>query len=123
MFNVGTGEMLVILVLALIVLGPDKLPEAARKAGHFLSEFRRMSSGFQQEFRDAMDLQPSRPGSDTPEARANNGTGNFSLPASGATAGSALDEGAAVATAETATPPPPVNTVPIEVDGPSGSFS
>jgi sec-independent protein translocase protein TatB len=56
MFNVGGGEILVILLLALIVLGPDKLPETARKAGRYLHEFRRMTSGFQEEFRQAMDL-------------------------------------------------------------------
>jgi sec-independent protein translocase protein TatB len=56
MFNVGGGEILVILLLALLVLGPDKLPDAARKAGRYLHEFRRMTSGFQEEFRQAMDL-------------------------------------------------------------------
>ncbi len=56
MFNVGGGEIIVVLLLALIVLGPDKLPEAARKAGKFLHEFRRMTSGFQEEVRSAMDI-------------------------------------------------------------------
>ncbi len=56
MFNVGGGELLVILLIALIVLGPDKLPEAARKVGRVTSELRRMSQGFQQEIRQAMDI-------------------------------------------------------------------
>ena len=55
MFNVGGPEVLVILVLALIVLGPQRLPEAARQIGKFMGELRRMSSGFQQELRSAMD--------------------------------------------------------------------
>lgn len=54
MFNVGTPELLVILLVALIVLGPNKLPDAARQVGKFMGEFRRMSSGFQNELRDAM---------------------------------------------------------------------
>ncbi|MEX2659684.1 MAG: Sec-independent protein translocase protein TatB [Acidimicrobiales bacterium] len=54
MFNVGTPELLVILLVALIVLGPNKLPDAARQVGRFMGEFRRMSSGFQSELRDAM---------------------------------------------------------------------
>ena len=58
MFNVGGGEIIVILLIALIVLGPDKLPSAARQAGKYLNEFRRMSSGFQSEFRSAMDVLP-----------------------------------------------------------------
>ena len=43
MFNVGVGELLVILLIALIVLGPDKLPDAARKLGNVMGELRRMS--------------------------------------------------------------------------------
>lgn len=54
MFNVGTPELLVILLVALLVLGPDKLPGAARQVGRFVGEFRRMSSGFQDELRDAL---------------------------------------------------------------------
>jgi sec-independent protein translocase protein TatB len=54
MFNVGTGELLVILLIALIVLGPDKLPDTARKIGNVMGELRRMSSGFQNEMRSAM---------------------------------------------------------------------
>lgn len=55
MFNVGGGEILVILVLGLIVLGPDKLPETARAIGKHLSTFKRMRDGFQNELRSAMD--------------------------------------------------------------------
>ena len=54
MLNLGTGEVLVILVVALVVLGPDKLPGAARQAGRWLGELRRVSSGFQAELRDAL---------------------------------------------------------------------
>jgi len=53
-FNVGTPELLVILVVALVVLGPNKLPEAARQAGKVIGELRRLSSGFQAELHDAM---------------------------------------------------------------------
>lgn len=56
MFNVGGGEIIVILLLALLVLGPDKLPSTAKKVGRFLHEIRRMTSGFEQEVRKAMDI-------------------------------------------------------------------
>lgn len=56
MFNVGGGELLVIFLLALLVLGPDKLPESARKVGRVLTELRRMSQGFQDEVRSAIDI-------------------------------------------------------------------
>lgn len=59
MFNVGGGEIVVILLLALLVLGPDKLPSTAKKVGRFMHEIRRMTSGFEQEIRSAMDFESS----------------------------------------------------------------
>lgn len=56
MLNVGTPELLVILLIALIVLGPNKLPEAARKIGEAMGELRRMSNGLQEELRGALDV-------------------------------------------------------------------
>jgi sec-independent protein translocase protein TatB len=58
-FNVGGGEIIVILLLALIVLGPERLPDAAKKVGRVMGEVRRMTSGFQDEVRSAMDLDGS----------------------------------------------------------------
>jgi sec-independent protein translocase protein TatB len=52
--NVGTPEMLVILVVALLVLGPNKLPEVARQVGRAVGEIRRLGAGFQAEMRDAL---------------------------------------------------------------------
>jgi Tat protein translocase TatB subunit len=43
MFGIGFTEILVILVVALIVLGPDKLPEIAKTLGKAVREFRRTS--------------------------------------------------------------------------------
>jgi len=54
-FNVGGAELLVIMLLALIVLGPQRLPDAARQIGKVMGDLRRMSSGFQQELRSALD--------------------------------------------------------------------
>ena len=55
MFNIGGGEVLVILVVALVVLGPAKLPGAARQIGQMMTELRRISAGFQNELRSALD--------------------------------------------------------------------
>jgi sec-independent protein translocase protein TatB len=55
MFNVGGGELLVIALIALIVLGPDRLPEAARTIGKVMGDIRRLSTGFQDEVRHAFD--------------------------------------------------------------------
>ena len=46
--------MLVIFFVALVVLGPNKLPEAARQVGRAVNEIRRVSGGFQREMREAM---------------------------------------------------------------------
>lgn len=48
--------MLVILLIALVVLGPDRLPEYTRKAARVMGELRRLSQGFQNEMRQAMEL-------------------------------------------------------------------
>jgi Tat protein translocase TatB subunit len=73
--NVGTPEMLVILVVALLVLGPNKLPEVARQVGKAMGEIRRLGAGFQAEMRDAMQepvkMEPVEPDTDpqpAPEA-------------------------------------------------------
>lgn len=54
MFNVGGMELLVIAVVALVVLGPDKLPGALRQFGTVVGELRRISQGFQTDLRGAI---------------------------------------------------------------------
>lgn len=44
MFGIGTTEIIVIMVVALLVLGPKKLPEIAKSLGKTLAEFRRVST-------------------------------------------------------------------------------
>ena len=55
MFNIGGGEILVILVVALIFLGPSKLPEIARTLGNVTQTVRRISSSFQSELNSSLD--------------------------------------------------------------------
>ena len=55
MFNLSGSEIIVILLLALVILGPEKLPEAMRKAGRAYSELRKMANSFQSEVRSALD--------------------------------------------------------------------
>ncbi len=51
MFGIGMPELLLILGLALIVLGPKKLPELAKALGKGMAEFRRATDELKQEFR------------------------------------------------------------------------
>jgi sec-independent protein translocase protein TatB len=54
-FNLQGSELVIILLLALVVLGPEKLPEAMRRLGQFYAQIKKMSAGFQQEFKAAVD--------------------------------------------------------------------
>lgn len=47
--SIGFPELIVILVIALIVLGPKKLPEAGRAMGKGMREFKDSLSGVQQD--------------------------------------------------------------------------
>jgi Tat protein translocase TatB subunit len=51
MFGIGMPELLLILALALIVLGPKKLPELARALGKGMAELRRATDEIKDEFR------------------------------------------------------------------------
>ena len=60
MFGLGMFEIVVILVVALLVFGPDRLPELARTIGKGLAEFRRASSDLRRTVMDAAE-EPRRP--------------------------------------------------------------
>lgn len=55
MFNIGGGELIVIMLIALIVLGPQRLPDVARQVGKAMGDLRRLSTGFQNEMKSALD--------------------------------------------------------------------
>ena len=55
MFNIQGSELIFLLLIALVVLGPEKLPDAVRKFGRTYSEFKKVANGFQGELRSALD--------------------------------------------------------------------
>ena len=55
MFNLSGSEIVVILLLALVVLGPEKLPDALKRAGRTYAELKKMGNSFQEEVKSALD--------------------------------------------------------------------
>ncbi len=53
MFNFSGSEILFLLILGLVVLGPEKLPPALRKMGQIYGQFKRITGDAQSEFRGA----------------------------------------------------------------------
>ncbi len=54
MFDVGIGELLVIVVVGIIVFGPDRLPEYARQAGRMLRHLRTFAQSAQNDLRNEL---------------------------------------------------------------------
>jgi sec-independent protein translocase protein TatA len=59
--SLGFGEILVILIFALIVFGPRRLPQMGRQVGKSLREFRRQAAELRAEVEQDLDEPPSTP--------------------------------------------------------------
>ena len=55
MFDFSFGEMLVVALVALIVLGPEKLPQVARQVGEWAAKLKALTQNLQTEMRDVLD--------------------------------------------------------------------
>lgn len=60
MFDIGFSELLIFSALALIILGPEKLPQAARTAGQWYAKFRRTVANLQHDIETELDLAETR---------------------------------------------------------------
>ena len=54
--GIGMGELLLILVLALVVLGPERLPEVASQVGRTMADLRRQAGQLTEEFQSSLSL-------------------------------------------------------------------
>jgi len=57
MFDIGFWELIIIAVVALIIVGPEKLPSFAREAGKWLGKFRRFINTTRQQFERELRLE------------------------------------------------------------------
>lgn len=60
MGNFGIGEMTVIAIFALLVFGPQRLPEIARSVGGFIREFRDVTGNLSRKFKEEIDGESTR---------------------------------------------------------------
>ena len=56
MFDVGFSELIVIGIVALVVIGPERLPKVARTAGHLFGRFQRYVSNVKADIQREMDI-------------------------------------------------------------------
>ncbi len=61
MFNVGPGELIVVLLLALIIFGPGKLPDVGRALGRTINEFKRATRQVQEDLTSEAPPRPAQP--------------------------------------------------------------
>jgi sec-independent protein translocase protein TatA len=65
--NVGPSELIIVLVIALIVLGPKRLPEVGRSVGKGMREFKESLSGIDKDDEDEDEAAALRPPAKTAE--------------------------------------------------------
>lgn len=89
--SIGAPELLVVIILALIIFGPHRLPEIGRTVGKSMREFRRAASEIRGELERDLDEEP--PAVRRPRAKPAPPKGGGNRGASGSTRGSTTDEG------------------------------
>ncbi|MFH1148069.1 MAG: twin-arginine translocase TatA/TatE family subunit [Pseudomonadota bacterium] len=65
MFGIGASELILILIVALIVIGPHKLPDLAKSLARGLAEFKKATS----DLRDTLDVTGAAAGNPRPDER------------------------------------------------------
>jgi Tat protein translocase TatB subunit len=54
MFGIGMQELIIIAIIALIIVGPKKLPDLAKSLGKGFSEFKKATEGVTEDLKDAL---------------------------------------------------------------------
>jgi Tat protein translocase TatB subunit len=61
MLNIGPQELIIVLIIALVVVGPQRLPELGRTIGRAMREFRKIQDDVKDSIRFDMNTEPDRP--------------------------------------------------------------
>ena len=69
MFGIGLPELIIIIIVALLVVGPTKLPEVARSLGRALGEFRRMADDVKETIEQEMNVEDEKGGQESAGAQ------------------------------------------------------
>lgn len=64
MFGIGWQELIIIAVVALLIVGPKKLPDLAKSLGKGFSEFKKATEGVTDEIKDTLKEEEKKPTSD-----------------------------------------------------------
>jgi TatA/E family protein of Tat protein translocase len=100
--NLGPTEILVILVIALILFGPRKLPELGKSIGQAMGQFRRASDDFKRSWEQEVELEKSRKS----ESQPTESTDHYNLPEETTASEPVYTETYAGTQAESTTPEP-----------------
>lgn len=60
MFGLGFGEIIIILFVALLFIGPKKLPELAKSLGKGLKEFKKATTEFTEQVKESAEVEPPK---------------------------------------------------------------
>jgi sec-independent protein translocase protein TatB len=123
MFGLGMGEIVIILVLALILLGPQKLPDAAKQLGKGLREFRKATEDLKSQFESELYSEPKATKPTLVEPPSPSGDAPPGVPAGGIPAEAKAEvplatadnvPGLDAALAEAKPPPEPASQAPLK---------
>ena len=93
--TLGGPEVILILVVALIVFGPRRLPEIGKSMGKMLAEFRKASTDFKRTIEDELEAEKSRESQPTPTPAPETTPPVSDVGATDATTGAPTEEAAA----------------------------